>query len=61
MPLPENIQQMAQALKDDVDALPPDEQALIFAALSIIRSVVQTFGESGQVALSIAAADFAAE
>jgi hypothetical protein len=61
MPLPANIQQMAQDLKDSVNELPVDQQAGVFAALGLIRAVVQTFGDEGGIALSIAAADFAAE
>jgi len=61
MPLSAELQKMAQDLKDSVNGLPTDQQAAIFAALGLIRAVVQTFGEPGQIALSIAAADFAAE
>ncbi|MDR3684755.1 MAG: hypothetical protein P4L11_13590 [Geothrix sp.] len=61
MPLPEHLQAMAKALRDRVDGLPPQEQAPIFAALCIIRATVRALGEPGQIALAIAAAEFAAE
>ena len=61
MPLPAELAQMAKELRDSVDELPTDVQRNVFAALHLMKAVTETFGDAGRIALSIAAADFAAE
>lgn len=56
------IQEMQAQLYDEVALdLTPEEQAAVHAAKAEIRAVLERYGEAGQIALSLCAADFAAE
>jgi len=56
------IQEMQAQLYNEVALdLTPEEQARVHAAKTEIRDVLARHGEAGQIALSLCAADFAAE
>lgn len=61
MTLTPELAQMAQELRDSVVTLKPSDQEAVWMALDFIKDIVSTYGEAGSIALSIAAADFAAE
>jgi len=62
MPIPENIKEMAADLHAAAERdLTPSEWKAVLKAKAQIRKAVDAYGEAGQVALSLCAADFAAE
>lgn len=62
MPIPDNIKEMAKELHESAERdLTPEQWKRVQSAKAGIRGVIELFGEEGKVALSLCAADFAAE
>ena len=62
MSIPPNIRELAQQLHESAQRdLAPDQWANVQAARAGIRGVIEIYGDMGKVALSLCAADFAAE
>ncbi len=62
MPIPENIKELAQDLHDACKRdLTPEQWDQVQMAMAGIHGVVLFHGDMGKVALSLCAADFAAE
>ena len=62
MSIPPNIREMAQDLHESAQReLTPEEWAKVQTAKAGIRGVIDLYGDMGKVALSLCAADFAAE
>jgi len=62
MPIPDNIKELAAQLHYQVEHdLTPEEFIVVQFARADIEEVLVRYSEAGKVALSLAAADFAAE
>jgi len=62
MPIPDNIKEMAATLHASAKRdLTPAQWRRVQAAMHGIQQSVKLYGEEGKVALSLCAADFAAE
>jgi len=60
--IPDNIKELAQELHDAARReLTPEQWIRVQAAKAEIHQVIERYGEEGQIALSLCAADFAAE